>query len=108
MHRYLMLLGIVIIVFSVASGSIEVSTSYNEYQAHVQAGGGPGNALTIEDELKWQFARLVGGAVIVGGLIAGSVLMGLAWIGRTMEQVRDALEGELAPTPSLVAGDSKN
>jgi len=31
-----------------------------------------------------------------GGLIAGSVLMGLAWIGRSMEQVRDALHGELS------------
>jgi hypothetical protein len=95
-----MLLGIVIIVFSVAGGSIELSNSYKEYQTHMQANGGEGNPLTVMDEVRWQVARLVGGAVIAGGLISGSMLMGLAWIGRTMEQVRDALEGELAPEPA--------
>jgi hypothetical protein len=52
------------------------------------------------DEARWQVARLVGAAVIAGGLISGSMLMGLAWIGKTMEQVRDALEGELVLAPA--------
>lgn len=100
MNRYLMLLGIVVIVFSVAGGSIELSASYNEYRSHVQAlGGVTGTPLTAVDEVKWQLARLVGGAVIAGGLISGSMLMALAWIGKTMEQVRDALAGELAEAP---------
>jgi len=95
-----MLLGIVIVVFCIAGGSIELSSSYKEYQTHMQAAGGEGNPLTVMDEVRWQVARLVGSAVIAGGLISGSMLMGLAWIGRTMEQVRDALEGELAPAPA--------
>lgn len=96
-----MLLGIVIAVFCVAGGSIELSASYKEYQSHVQAlGGVTGTPLTAVDEVKWQLARLVGAAVIAGGLISGSMLMGLAWIGKTMEQVRDALEAGLAETPA--------
>jgi hypothetical protein len=98
--RYLMLLGIVIVVFCVVVGSIELSSSYREYQTHLQAGGGEGSPMTVMDVVKWQVARLVGAAVIAGGLISGSMLMGLAWIGRTMEQIRDALEGELAPAPA--------
>lgn len=100
MNRYLMLLGIVTIVFCVAGGSIELSNSYKEYQTHMQANGGEGSPLTVMDEVRWQVARLVGGAVIAGGLISGSMLMGLAWIGKTMEQVRDALAGELAQAPA--------
>ena len=103
MNRYLMLLGIVIIVFCIAGGSIELSNSYKEYQTHMQANGGEGNPLTVMDELRWQVARLVGGAVIAGGLISGSMLMALAWIGKTMEQVRDALDGELAEAPAVHA-----
>ncbi|MBZ5614711.1 MAG: hypothetical protein LAO23_11940 [Acidobacteriia bacterium] len=98
MSRYLMLLGIVIVVFCVVVGSIELSSSYREYQTHIQAGGGEGNPMTVMDVVKWQVARLVGAAVIAGGLISGSMLMGLGWIGKTLEEVRDALEGELAST----------
>ena len=97
MSRYLMLLGVIIVVFGVAGGSIEISTAYNQYQSQLHVSGDPGsNPLTVLGEAKWQFARLIGGAIIAGGLIAGSMLMGLAWIGRTMEQVRDALHGELS------------
>lgn len=100
MNRYLMLLGIVIVVFSVVVGSVELSSSYREYQTHLRAGGGEGSPMTVMDEVRWQVARLVGAAVIAGGLISGSMLMGLAWIGKTMEQVRDALEGELVSAPA--------
>jgi hypothetical protein len=92
-----MLLGVVIVVFCVVVGSIELSSSYREYQTHLQAGGGEGSPMTVMDVVKWQVARLVGAAVIGGGLISGSMLMGLGWIGKTLEEVRDALEGELAP-----------
>lgn len=96
MNRYLMLLGIAIIVFSLAGGSVEISNSYNQYQSHLHVSGAPGtNPLTVFDEVQWQFARLVGGAIITGGLISGSMLMGLAWIGRTLEHLRDSLTGEL-------------
>ena len=98
MSRYLILLGIVIVVFSVVVGSIELSSSYREYQTHLRAGGGEGSPMTVMDVVKWQVARLVGAAVIAGGLISGSMLMGLGWIGKTLEEVRDALEGELAST----------
>jgi hypothetical protein len=107
MSRYLMLLGVVIIVFSVAGGSIEISSSYNDYQSRLHVSGVPGsNPLTVLDEARWQFARLIGGAVIAGGLISGSMLMGLAWIGSTIEQVRDALSedfGEAAPPAAASA-----
>jgi hypothetical protein len=104
MYRYLTLLGIVVIVFSVAGGSIEISTRYNEYQSQLHVSGVPGsNPLTVLDEARWQAVRLIGGGVIAGGLIAGSMLMGLAWIGKTIEQVRDALGediGESVPQPA--------
>lgn len=96
MYRYLTLLGIAVIAFSVVGGSIGLSGSYNVYRSHIEAlGGATGTPLTALDEARWQIARLVGGGVIAGGAIAGSLLMGLAWIGRTMEQVRNALHGEL-------------
>jgi hypothetical protein len=97
--RYLILLGIVIVVFCVVVGSIELSSGYREYQTHLQAGGGERSPMTVMDVVKWQVARLVGAAVIAGGLISGSMLMGLGWIGRTLEEVRDALEGEVALAP---------
>lgn len=97
MNRYLMLLGVAIMVFSIAGGSIEISGSYNDYQTHLRVSGTPDtNPLTVLDEVRWQFARLVGGGIITGGVISGSMLMALAWIGRTMEEVRDALSDELA------------
>jgi len=96
MYRYLTLLGVVIIVFSVVGGAIEISTSYNEYQSLLHVSGAPGsNPLTVLDEARWQAARLIGGGVIAGGVIAGSILMGLAWIGKTIEEVRDALGADL-------------
>jgi hypothetical protein len=92
MNRYLMLLGIAIIVFSIAGGSLEIANGYNQYQSHMQVAGPPGtNPLNVFDEVQWQLARLVGGGIIMGGLVAGSILMGLSWIGQVLEQVRDSI-----------------
>lgn len=101
MNRYVMVLGVAIMVFSIAGGSIEISASYSRYQARFRVTGAPdSNPLTVLDEARWQFGRLVGGTVIAVGVISGSMLMALGWIGRTMEQIRDALEGELAELPA--------
>ena len=109
MYRYLTLLGVGIIVFSVAGGTIQISNSYNEHQSLLHVSGVPGsNPLTVLDEARWQAARLIGGGAIAGGVIAGSMLMALAWIGKTLEQVRDVLArdiDEAAPQPgNLSAG----
>ena len=91
MNRYLLVLGVAVIVFSIAGGSLEIANSYSKYQGHLRISGiADANALSLLDEAEWQFARLVGGAVIMGGLISGSILMGLAWIGRTLEELRDS------------------
>lgn len=112
MNRYLMILGVAVIVFSVAGGSLELSASYNEYQTRVRVSGnvtiGP---LTVMDEVKWQFARIIGGAVIGGGLIAGSMLMGLGSICGTLEQIRDRLAGgafEISDASAEVAAKAGN
>lgn len=100
MNRYLMLLGVAIIVFSLAGGSLQIANSYNQYQSHIQFSGAPGtNPLSVLDEAQWQFARLVGGGIIMGGLISGSILMALAWIGRTLEELRVLLAANTT-TPS--------
>ena len=92
MNRYLMLLGVALIVFSVAGGSIEILNGLNQYQNRLHVSGTPGtNPLSVLDEAQWQFARLVGGGIIAGGVVGGSLLMGLAWIGGTLELIRDAL-----------------
>jgi hypothetical protein len=97
MNRYLMLLGVAIIVFSIAGGSLQLGNSYNQYQSHIQISGAPGtNPLSVLDEAQWQFARLVGGGIIMGGLISGSILMALAWIGRTLEELRVVVAGNPA------------
>jgi hypothetical protein len=108
MKGYLSILGVAIIVISVAGGSLYLSGSYNTYQARLHALGlQPGSPVTLSDELQWRFAQILGGGIIVGGLIFGSILMGLGWIGKTMEQVRDALSGEgeqVAPREAIEAG----
>lgn len=107
MNRYLTLLGVAIIVFSIAGGSIELSNSYNQYQSHFRVSGTPGtNPLTMLDEAQWQLARLVGGGIIMGGLISGSMLMALGWIGRILEQLRDALAEELREAPATTVQTS--
>jgi hypothetical protein len=95
MKGYLSILGVAIIVISIVGGSFYLSGSYSTYQARLHAlGVQPGSPITLSDEVKWQFAQILGGGIIFGGLVFGSILMGLGWIGKTMEQVRDALSGE--------------
>jgi len=101
MYRYLIVLGVATIVFSIAGGSIEIANSYNTYQSHLHlSGAAESNPLTVLDEAQWQLARLIGGAVIAGGVIAGSMLMGLAWIGKTGEEIREAHRRELTASPN--------
>lgn len=96
MHRYLMLLGVAIVTISVFGGALQLSTSYNTYYSHLQAAGSAaGTSVTVLDEARWQVAQILGVGIIAGGTIAGSILMGLSWIGHTMEHLRDALGGEL-------------
>jgi hypothetical protein len=97
MNRYLMLLGVAIIVFSLAGGSLELVDSYNQYQSHLRIVGGVGpTSMSVLDEAEWQFARLVGGGIIMGGLIFGSILMALGWIGRTLEEIRAVITEKTA------------
>jgi hypothetical protein len=102
--NYLLLLGMIIIVLGVTVGAIQLSVSYNEYQSRIQAVGAPaGSPQTLYDVVKWQFARLVGGALLFGALIFGSVLMGLGWIGKTLEEIRDSLSDDAERSPESLA-----
>lgn len=104
MNRYLTLLGISVIVFSIATGTIEILDGFNRYQSHMQVSGAPGtNPLTVVEEVQWQFARLLGGFIIAGGIVCGSLLMGLAWIGGILERVLLALSGEAAGVSRRIA-----
>src|SRR5260221_11115338 len=97
MYRYLTLLGVGIIVFSVAGGTIQISNSYNEHQSLLHVSGVPGsNLLTVLDEARWQAARLIGSGVIAGGIMARSLLMALAWIGKILEEARVVLARDIA------------
>lgn len=92
MKRYLIVLGAIVITLSILGGAIYLSGSYEEYQRRLQAlGAPPGSPMTIMDQAKWQFAKVVGTAILAGGVILGSVLMGLGWIGKTLEEIRDAM-----------------
>ena len=92
MNRFLMLLGVATVAFSIAGGALEIANGYNQYQSHLQISGAPGTSPpSVLDEVQWQLARLVGGGIIMGGLISGSILMGLSWIGTILEQLRDSL-----------------
>jgi hypothetical protein len=95
MKGYLMVMGVAILAISVVGGSLYLSGSYSTYQARLhEMQAQPGSAVTLFDQTKWQFAQVLGGSIICGGLIFGSMLMGLGWIGRTLEEMRDALQGE--------------
>ena len=77
-----------------------MSFSYEEYQSHLRAlGAAAGPTTTLYDVAKWQFARILGGGIIFGGWILGSMLMGLGWLGKTLEEIRNALESELEAAP---------
>ncbi len=92
MKGYLTTLGVVIIVVGVIGGSLNLSSSYDEYQRRLQVlQAAPGAPVMMFDEAKWGVARALSAGVIFGGLIWGSVLMALGWMVKTMEQVRDSL-----------------
>ncbi len=97
MKQYLMLLGVVIMVMGVVGGSLYLSASYNDYQGRLHAlGAAPGAPITMFDDAKWGFSRVLGTATIFGSVIWGSLLMGVGWVGKTLEEIRDALTGGLA------------
>ena len=97
MKGYLIMLGAAILVISVVGGSLYLSSSYHTYETRLrELGAQPGSSITLFDQTKWQFAQVLGCGIIFGGLIFGSTLMGLGWIGKTLEQVRDLLAGEVA------------
>lgn len=109
MKGYLMLMGVAILVISVVGGSLYLSGSYNTYQTRLhELGAQPGSAVTFYDQAKWQFAQVLGGGIICGGLIFGAILMGLGWIGKTLEQVRDLLGTEEAIPVSDAINAAKN
>ena len=103
MKGYLITLGAAIIAISIIGGAIYLSLSYDEYQGRLHAlGAGPDAPITLYEVAKWQVARILGGGIIFWGWIWGSFLMGLGWIGKTLEEIRDALASELTPTSELL------
>src|SRR6516165_6255329 len=109
MKGYLIMLGAAILVISIVGGSLYLSGSYNTYETRLrELGAQPGSSVTLFDQTKWQFAQVLGCAIIFGGLIFGSMLMGLGWIGKTLEQVRDLLAGEVAQGPPRKVLETKN
>ena len=92
MRSYLIVLGVIVVTLSIIGGAVYLSGSYEEYQRRLQAVNAPaGSPLTLFDLAKWEFSKLVGGAMLAGGVILGSLLVGLGWVGRTLEEIRDAL-----------------
>ena len=92
MKRYLNLLAVVIMVVGVVGGALYLSSSYNEYYARLRTlGATPGAQIAMFEDIKWGVSRVLGGAMIFGGVIWGSLMMALAWMGDTAEQIRDAL-----------------
>lgn len=112
MKGYLTILGAAILVISIVGGSLYLSGSYSAYETRLrELGAQPGSSVTLFDQTKWQFAQILGTAIIFGGLIFGSVLMGLGWIGKTLEEVHDLLASEteqLPPREVLEAGKNLN
>ncbi|HEY8133383.1 MAG TPA: hypothetical protein VII12_16025 [Thermoanaerobaculia bacterium] len=92
MKGYLIVVGALVVTVSLIGGAIYLSGSYEQYQRRLQALNAPaGSPMTVMDEAKWQFAKVVGTSVLAGGIILGSMLMGLGWIGKTLEEIRDAM-----------------
>ena len=92
MKGYLIVLGAIVVSVSVIGGAIYLSGSYDEYQRRLHAlNAPPGASMTVLDEAKWQVARIIGIAGLAGGVILGSMLMGIGWMGKTLEEIRDAV-----------------
>ena len=100
MKSYLIVLGALVVTLSVIGGAVFLSGSYDQYQRRLQAMNAPaGSSLTVVDEAKWQLAKIVGTGGLIGGVVLGSILMGIGWIGKTLEEIREAMLIE-PPEPS--------
>jgi hypothetical protein len=109
MKGFLIMLGVAILVISLVGGSIYLSGSYHNYESRLrEMGAQPGSSVTLFDQTKWQLAQFVGVGTIFGGLIFGSMLIGLGWIGKTLEQVRDLLSGEAAAQEATLEAPSRS
>jgi|SRR5215469_7955020 len=101
MKAYLVTFGVATIAISIIGGALYLSSSYDEYQSRLHAlGASPDAPIMMYDVAKWQFAKILGGGIISGGWIFGSFLMGLGWIGKTLEEIREIMGNELGETPS--------
>ena len=101
MKRYLVIFGVATIAISVIGGALYLSSGYDEYQSRLHAFGvAPDAPIMMYDVAKWQFAKILGGGIISGGWIFGSILMGLGWIGKTLEEIHEIMANELGETPS--------
>src|SRR5438105_11792574 len=95
MKAYLTVIGAIVITLSVIGGAVYLSGNYEQYQRKLQNLGAPkGSPMTIMDEAKWQFAVTIGTGLLAGGVILGSMLIGLGWIGKTLEEIRNAMVEE--------------
>jgi len=104
MKAFLVILGVAVITISIVGGALYLSGNYEQYQRRLQAlGAQPGTPITLFDMAKWEFALLVGGAMLFGGSILGSILIGLGWIGGTLEEIREvlAMEESVSSTPPM-------
>jgi hypothetical protein len=101
MKGYLVTFGVATIAISIIGGALCLSSGYDEYQGRLHAlGVAPDAPIVMYDLAKWQFAKILGGGIISGGWIFGSLLMGLGWIGKTLEEIRETLGNELAAPSS--------
>jgi hypothetical protein len=97
MKGYLIVLGAIIVTLGIIGGALYLSGSYEQYQRRIQAVGAPaGSQATVLDVARWEVAKLVGGSILLGGVIFGSLLIGLGWIGKTLEEIRDAMAGDVS------------
>lgn len=97
MRAYLLWLGALIVTLSLIGGALYLSASYGEYLQRLQATGAPpGSAVTMLDLVKWELAKIVGTGMLFGGVGLGSLLLGMGWIGKTLEELRDELVAGVA------------